>query len=185
MIAFAAHFTCTRSRLENSTASEPVLSPLVIDGLEFSREGRVIEGTVPLAVLQRLKHEVIGAEDDLCVRVEGWRDNDAKCGLRLVITGSIRLCCQRCLDGVDLPLNLDSRLRLVRPGENWPDDDLENDEVDAIAAEKEMDVLALVEDEVLLALPTVPRHTQCQPPQVVEIDYGSSPFKALAVLKKR
>ncbi len=184
MIAFATHVTRTRFRLAKLTASALVFSPLVIDSSEFSRQGRVIEGTVPLAILQRLKHELLDAEGDLSVRLEGWQDNGGKCGLRLAVAGGVRLRCQRCLEGIDLPLDIGSRFQLIRPGEDWPDDDLENDEMDAIAAEKELDVLALIEDEVLLALPIVARHAQCQPPQTAGIDHGTSPFKALAVLKK-
>lgn len=184
MIAFATHVTRTRFRLAKLTASAPVFSPLVIDSLEFARHGRVIEGAVPLACLQRLEDDLLAAEGDFSVRLQGWQDDDGKSWLRLTVAGGVRLCCQRCLEDIDLPLSVVSRLQLIRPGEDWPDDDLENDEADAIAAEKELDVLALIEDEVLLALPTAPRHAQCQPPQTAEIDYGSSPFMALAVLKK-
>jgi uncharacterized metal-binding protein YceD (DUF177 family) len=49
-------------------------------------------------------------------------------------------------------LRIKSRLQLVGP-EEWPDEDLADDSADAIEAEKELAVLSLVEDEVLLALP--------------------------------
>jgi uncharacterized metal-binding protein YceD (DUF177 family) len=54
-------------------------------------------------------------------------------------------------------LRIKSRLQLVGPGEEWPDEDLADDSADAIEAEKELAVLSLVEDEVLLALPIAPR----------------------------
>ena len=82
------------------------------------------------------------------------------------------------------PLAIKSRLQLIAPGEDWPDDDLEDDSADAIAAETALTVLSLVEDETLLALPIAPRHEQCESPSASAGGLGSSPFAALADLKK-
>jgi uncharacterized protein len=88
------------------------------------------------------------------------------------------------LGGVKFPLAITSRLQLMAPGEDWPDDDLDDDSIDAIAAETALSVLELVEDEVLLALPIAPRHEECESPSASASEHGSSPFSALAALKK-
>ncbi|MBB4010888.1 uncharacterized metal-binding protein YceD (DUF177 family) [Niveibacterium umoris] len=75
------------------------------------------------------------------------------------------------------------RFLLVPPGEVIPDDELEEDSFDAIAAERNLDVLALIEDELLLALPISPRHEVCDTPQPRERDDSASPFAALASLR--
>jgi uncharacterized protein len=85
---------------------------------------------------------------------------------------------------VRFPLSIHSRLQLIAPGEDWPDDDLVDDSTDAIAAEGELNVQSLIEDEVLLALPIAPRHEQCESPLANASEHGSSPFSALAALKK-
>ena len=72
----------------------------------------------------------------------------------------------------------------MAPGEEWPDDDLADDSTDAIEAEKELAVLSLIEDEVLLALPIAPRHEQCESPSGTAAEHGPSPFAALSALKK-
>ena len=95
------------------------------------------------------------------------------------------LRCQRCLEGVKFTLGIKSRLQLIGPGEEWPDEDLVDDSADAVVAEKELAVLTLIEDEVLLALPIAPRHEQCESPLANAGGQGSSPFAALAALKKR
>ena len=74
---------------------------------------------------------------------------------------------------------------MIAPGEEWPDDDLADDSADAIAAEKALAVLPLIEDEVLLALPIAPRHEKCESPSANASAHGSSPFAALVALKKQ
>jgi uncharacterized protein len=68
-----------------------------------------------------------------------------------------------------------------------PKDELENDEVDVIevGAGDRLDVLALIEDEIILALPLAPRHESCGLPRT---DCGAgreSPFAVLAGLSVR
>jgi uncharacterized protein len=68
-------------------------------------------------------------------------------------------------------------------------------EEDVLALEREQDALELVEDELLLALPLVPRHEECPQPLPLpaedlddEADAAPAkpnPFAALAQLKKK
>jgi len=156
----------------------------VIDCLEFARSGGVLERSVGLDELPRLAELLTTTAGSLSVRLEGWRDEQGKSWLQLDIAGEPVLCCQRCLGGMKYPLAIRSRLQLIAPGADWPDDDLEDDSADAIAADAELNVLSLVEDEVLLALPIAPRHEQCESPSASASGNGSSPFAALADLKK-
>jgi len=156
----------------------------VIDGLEFARSGGVLDRRLALAGLPRLADLLTTTEGFLSVRLEGWRDDQGKSWLQLDVAGEPVLCCQRCLGGVKFPLAIKSRLQLIAPGEDWPDDDLEDDSADAISAEGELNVLSLIEDEVLLALPIAPRHEHCESPLANASEHGSSPFSALAALKK-
>jgi uncharacterized protein len=156
----------------------------VIDCLEFARIGGVLERKVGLNELPRLADLLAGTAGFLSVRLEGWRDDAGKSWLQLDIAGDPLLCCQRCLSGVKVPLSIRSRLQLMAPGEEWPDDDLADDSTDAIEAETALVVLSLIEDEVLLALPIAPRHGQCESPAGKVTEHGSAPFAALAALKK-
>ncbi|MGP1676354.1 MAG: YceD family protein [Giesbergeria sp.] len=108
-----------------------------------------------------------------------------KPGIRLAVDGSVRLECQRCLGNVNWPLRLEARLELAS-GEAEvlaADDDIER-----VVAGRDMNVAALVEDEVILALPMVPKHEQCNAADVAAGAGGGaepSAFQALAALKKR
>ena len=156
----------------------------VLDCLEFARSGGVLERSIRLDELPRLADVLVTSEGVLSVRLEGWRDDAGKSWLQVDIAGEPVLCCQRCLGGVKFPLAISSRLQLIAPGEDWPDDDLVDDSADAITAEKALAVLSLIEDEVLLALPIAPRHEQCEAPSANATGHGASPFAALADFKK-
>jgi uncharacterized protein len=160
------------------------IAETVIDCLEFARSGGVLERRVGLGELPRLADLLSTSDGFLSVRLEGWRDDEGKSWLQLDLAGEPVLCCQRCLGGVKFPLAITSRLQLMAPGEDWPDDDLDDDSIDAIAAETALSVQDLVEDEVLLALPIAPRHEECESPSASASEHGSSPFSALAALKK-
>jgi uncharacterized protein len=155
-----------------------------IDSLAFARDGMRLTGQVPIAELSRLVDVVVDTEGAVEYRVMGEQDRDGKAYLLLDLVGDLNLRCQRCLETVVFPLQVASRFLLVPAGQNWPDDELTDDSFDAIAAEKEMALLPLIEDELLLALPIVPRHDVCEAlPSIVE-ENVPSPFAVLGKLKK-
>ncbi|MCX7149248.1 MAG: YceD family protein, partial [Rhodocyclales bacterium] len=162
-----------------------LIAGTVIDCLEFARSGGVLDRNVGLDELPRLADLLTTTAGVLSIRLEGWRDKQGKSWLQVDIAGEPVLRCQRCLGGVKFPLGIRSRLQLIAPGEEWPDDDLVDDSADAIEAEKALVVLPLIEDEVLLALPIAPRHEQCESPSANACGQGPSPFAVLAALKKQ
>jgi uncharacterized protein len=156
----------------------------VIDSLEFARSGSSLERRIEIRAMPRLAGLLVATEGSLLVRLAGRRTEDGKSWLQLDVVGEVELCCQRCLGGLRHELRIRSRLQLVGPGEEWPDEDLADDSADAIEAERCLALSSLVEDEVLLALPIAPRHEQCEAPSANAAGNGSSPFAALAALKK-
>ncbi|MFN7086777.1 MAG: YceD family protein [Burkholderiales bacterium] len=80
--------------------------------------------------------------------------------LRLQIDGPLHLRCQRCLGRLDYPLHLTNTLRLVEKGEKLDETLIDPEDDDCVEASDELDVLALVEDEILLSLPFSPRHEE-------------------------
>jgi uncharacterized protein len=156
----------------------------VLDGLAFANEGKTVTGFVAVAVLPRLVEELADNVGRLDCQVTGNRDGDGKCWLALEVSGTLGLVCQRCLKRLAFPVEIRTRLLLVPPGQAWPDEDLAEDGFDAIAAGKEMALLLLVEDEVLLALPIAPMHETCATPVPVVEEHEPSSFAMLAKLKK-
>lgn len=155
----------------------------VIDGPEFARLGRRLEFAVPVTDLPRLADSVAGDSGQLLCAVQGELGQEGDAFLVLSIGGRLILNCQRCLEAMEYPLQLSGRLMLVPAGSPWPDEELMEDGFDAIEAGREMALLPLIEDEVLLALPIAPCHESCDALMSYEKD-DPSPFAVLAKLKK-
>jgi uncharacterized protein len=160
----------------------------ITDVFRFAARGGVLEGEVPVARFSRLSDQLATSEGVVRWRISGSLGAENKPRLDLVASGRLELRCQRCLDGFDWDLAIEAALLPVRVGQNFPEDDLENDEVDVIevSGDGEFDVLLRVEDEIILALPIAPRHADCGMPGVVGANGGAheqSPFCALAGLR--
>jgi uncharacterized protein len=115
---------------------------------------------------------------------QAWLNVDARLTLPLV--------CQRCLGAVNEPIHIQRSYRFV---ESEAQAELEDEESgdDMLAISADFDLAALIEDEVLMDMPVVPRHGVC-PVTVklaaVDADFEAvsvkpNPFAALAVLKTK
>jgi uncharacterized protein len=129
-----------------------------IDGRDFARNARCLEGVLEAADAPRLA-ELGWQPAGLGYRIEGLRDGRGGEHLRVRASGRLRGVCQRCLQGLELEvaveedLELCDSLRLIETAE---------DDVDRVLAERAMPLEQLVEDELILALPIVPRHDRCE-----------------------
>ena len=103
--------------------------------------------------------------------------------LHLEVSGTIPLSCQRCLEAVPCDLDVDALLELVLVGAELSQDELEDDTRDFLPVERELDVVELVEDEILLALPVAPRHEKCGLPGAANAGERINPFAKLSALK--
>ncbi len=154
----------------------------IIDSAAFAREGRELTGVRPVSQFERLAEVVIAESGDLQFAVTGVREEGQNAlFLDVVASGTLMLRCERCLEAMPWPLKAEGRLLLVPPGQPLPDEELEEEDFDPIHASSTLDVLPLIEDEVLLALPFSPRHEQCAPPLPLGGAEKESPF---AVLKQ-
>ena len=158
---------------------------VVIDSLAFGHEGSSLQGELPLAALTRLDDLLTDSAGSLAYRIEGRVGYAKRSQLLLQVDGVLRLCCQRCLETLEYPLALRSLLEFVDSDGDLTQEELEDDSRDFLPAQKELDVAALIEDEILLALPTVPRHADCVLPGSGQGSAQEWPFSVLAGLKSR
>lgn len=158
--------------------------PKVIDSLAFAKAGSTAVGFIELATLPRLAESLADQQGRLACRVSGSLDAEGESWVTLEVSGSLALVCQRCLKNVAFPVDVRSRLLLVPAGRFWPDEELAEDGYDVVAAEKEMDLSLLIEDELLLVLPIAPTHDICEAPIPLIEELEPSPFAVLAKLKK-
>lgn len=160
----------------------------------FAEEGAELSAQTPLAEFARLAEEARGdvlapvdwsAQGELRnprhVRPQVW--------LHLQVDAVLPMVCQRCLERVDVPLQVDRDFRFVPDEETAALEDDESEE-DLLATSRAFDLLSLVEDELLMEVPLVPRHDVCPVPVPMSAqDAGfeqaerPNPFAGLKVLK--
>jgi uncharacterized protein len=158
-----------------------MLQPAAIDGLAFARNAAVLKGRLGMESLPRLAQSgCLGSVLDFVLT--GEINERGKPGLTLAVEGSVRLECQRCLGSLELPLHLEAQLEFA-PSE--AEIMAAADDIERVVASREMSVAALVEDEVLLALPMVPKHEQCSAAAGLGANATPSAFQAFATLRKR
>jgi DUF177 domain-containing protein len=131
---------------------------IVVNSLEFSRGAEVLRGKIAIAKLPRLNDYLCSSDGFIEYVLSGVVDPDGKSLLHLVVKGKLCLKCQRCLGELEHHVDLVSNLLLIENGQPFPEITEENEEMDCIPAETEMDVLALLEEEIILKLPISPKH---------------------------
>jgi uncharacterized protein len=155
----------------------------LIDSIDFARNGRKICGEVQMAALSRLRDMLSIDSGVLTYTVVGAQEGDRSI-LLLTLKGECTLRCQRCLEDFIYPFDLTSRFQLVTDEELAKLDG--DDSIDGIEAEPQLDVLALVEDEVLLSLPFAPKHLDDTCSALTKnLQQSANPFAMLAGLKMK
>ena len=173
------------------------LDPHRLDIMAFARAAGALEGTLPLAALERLAESSQPAAEVPPVRWQARAELRTPTGgaaqpwLHLQAQAQVQLTCQRCLQAMPAALEVDRWFRFA-PDEAAAaalDDEVEED---VLAVSRAFDLLALVEDELLMALPLVPRHDHCPvevPLQATDPGFEAAnaeqahPFAALARLR--
>lgn len=175
------------------------LDPKRLDVAALAGAGAELDGEWPAERLARLMAATLdppagAARAAIAWRVRGERRALAGAGVRpsieLGADTDVSLVCQRCLQPMNLPLRATRRIFFVDGEDAAVALDAETDD-DVLALAPALDLTALIEDELLLALPLVPRHEVCPEPlprAFVDDDFagpaGDNPFAALAVLKR-
>ena len=163
----------------------------------LAQDGQPWSEVTPLSDLQRLSDEAQGLAPDAAVqwqaRAELRPQNGAEdqVWLHLSAQASVPLTCQRCMAAVSTPLEVDQWYRFVESEEVAMAEDDEAEE-DLLVMVPQFDLLALLEDELLMALPLVPMHETCPvtpvfsagDPAVEAAEAKPNPFAVLGQLKK-
>lgn len=144
-----------------------------------------LAGHDSLVNYERLMQETRGLGADYALnwsaRFEAQADQagQPQVWLHLHVAVSLPLTCQRCLGGVDVPVQVDRSFRFV---ETEAQAELEDDESseDVLVSSREFDLRGLIEDEVLMDLPVVPRHDDCPVAiklEAADVDFEDAPVK--------
>lgn len=151
--------------------------------LTFAKSEGQLKGQVPLAQMPRLREETQGAVDAVAVHFDAQGDIRADAAgvdepwLHLNGHTTLTVTCQRCLTPVDVGIAFTRDFRFVATEALAEIEDEESEE-DVLVLSREFNVLELVEDELLMSIPPVPKHEVC--PQAVKLEAVDPDFDATA-----
>ena len=173
--------------------------PRHLDIQAFAQAGARLQGEGRLADWPRLLQEQRPGSDQpsgpvrwqLQGRMLPVAGGGAQVGLVLQAQVDLAMQCQRCLTPVLEPLVAEREFLFVADEATAEALDDES-EADVLVISRDFDALSLIEDELILSLPLVPRHDACPqtlPSQAVDPAFEQAserpnPFAALASLKK-
>lgn len=163
--------------------------PGKVDGWRMVAAGRVFQGRLPLAGMARLQGLLFDAEGEAVWSAEFGRDELEVAFVDVRVDAQLPLECRRTLQRFEHPVQVRQRYGLVR------------DEADEVALPEGYEALvpagdggvelaALVEDELILAVPLMPVQPGSESverdwPVDADEEKRANPFSALAALKKR
>ena len=157
---------------------------LIVDAFAFCRTSEQQAGKLSLSELPRLRAECVSDEGSLEWKLAGSAHANGYPALHLSVAGTVQLVCQRCLTPYVFQIHSEATM-ILAPDEEVADSidaSLEDDEIEVIVASKAFDIMVLIEDEALLAIPLSPKHEVC--PDKEKLDAFAtakkeSPFAAL------
>lgn len=176
--------------------------PRKLDVAAFARDAGSLQGQWPAAELARLADAAAPEAPASAWPAVQWsvrgelrtpRGSEPQTWLFLEASAQAALTCQRCLQPVPEALHLERWFRFARDENEAASLDADSDD-DVLALTRSLDLRELVEDELLLGLPLVPRHQVCPEALPVPSDDDvaeteregrPNPFAVLAALKKK
>lgn len=170
--------------------------PIEIDPFRFAQNGIQLEGQLQLSKMPRLTQSLLSNEGPVDVKMVFDVDEIGTPFMHGMFTSTVSMICERCMNPMDVALSADSFLAMV----------ISERKIEGLAEQYEPWLLenndpvvlsTIVEDELILSLPLVPRHQEmCLPSEAwtagvdddqteTESEKRESPFAVLAELKTK
>ncbi|SSY70431.1 YceD family protein [Alysiella crassa] len=164
-----------------------MLNRILIDPQAFVIKQETRHGSVLLNQLDKRtwSPDIADTATHIHYTLTGGVDRWQRPFLDLSVSGSLKLNCQRCMNPVDFPVNEQARIVLFDNEDKLDEAMLADDELDGMILTDELDILTLVEDQLLMALPISPKHDDCGNVNLDKVNQDKpNPFGVLAGLKK-
>ena len=169
-----------------------------LDVKAFAKAQMHLEGDTPVAEFERLAEDCVGeVTGHVAWSAQGAIDPDQSgkdaAWLHLEAKASVPLTCQRCLHPVPVELLIEQDFRFVPDEATALAEDDESEE-DLLVLVPELDVWELIEDELIMSAPIVPKHEICPATVTMSVadeafeealEAKPNPFAALAQLKQK
>ena len=162
--------------------------PETVKPFSLADSRQALDGDFPLARMPRLTEQLDDNGGSVAVALQFGLDSQRIPFVQGRIKADLTMTCQRCMEPVRVPVNIDVSLALLRSAAGM--NELPAQYEPLVVDTARMSLLTMVEDELLLALPVVAMHdtVDCHAGERDTTDDGqdqeSNPFAVLAGLKK-
>lgn len=172
---------------------------LIIDNIAFAKRGEQLNGQIAIASCQRLldflqskapdladANDFILATRDIGFSLTGELDALGRYFLHLVLDATLNTYCQRCLDSMALNLQLEFHYLISDRVAGLADNEFvdDSDEFDLQEPNQSMNLISLIEDELIMAMPIAPAHEFDCSKLTMQAGGKPNPFAALKGLIK-
>jgi uncharacterized protein len=140
-------------------SAQTITASTYVDSLRFARSGETLAGEYLVSDMSRLCDML--ASDDGVIRFQLSGSMAAgRPTLQLELATDLNMVCQRCLETYTQSVHGESIMPIARDERELARWEREDPLIDAQIADPRLDVRNLVEDEILLSLPLMPRHAE-------------------------
>ena len=168
--------------------------PVEVDPFRLAEARRLLDGEIPLTQMKRLLPLLAKPEGAVHLSLEFGIDSMGLATMTGTAQANLELLCQRCLESMAWPLELQLALAFIRP--NVDEAGIPGPYEPYVVESVPLRLSDMIEDEIILALPSIPRHelAQCSASEWLQADKSAankaaeddeqrqSPFSALADL---
>ncbi len=149
-----------------------------INPFQSAQRGLQVTGQIPIAKLERLSASLVDSQGFVEVELVFGVDEEKIRTLQGVATAKVRLACQRCLEPVAIELQATLNLGMVTSEEAAKNLPGRYDPL--VVAEPVLELHSVVEDELILCLPLIPQHDDCE----IQTSFGEAEAPAVEEVKK-
>jgi len=134
--------------------------PVEINPFRLIEQRKVLQGTISLQQLPRLLELAMQSEGEFEVQLDFSRSDSQLPQVTGAVKGQVALQCQRCLAPVMVEVDTESVVVLTESETDRRPEEAGHELY--IVQNERLFLQDFIEDEILLALPVVPRHEQCE-----------------------
>ncbi len=133
--------------------------PIYVNPWLLFRRGETLEGTLSLALMPNLQTAQRRQVGEARVRLMAKKRDDGRTVLRGEARAALVLQCQRCLEDFEETFIAPFEFVIVKSESQLAS---VSEQDDAIVVEEQLELAPLIEQELILALPMIAKHGDCQ-----------------------
>ncbi|PCJ44877.1 MAG: hypothetical protein COA99_06410 [Moraxellaceae bacterium] len=134
--------------------------PDLIKPIKHARQGLILKGMFPLERMTRLTSDAFSSDGVVEVDMVFTKDTEGYSILKGEVKTCVQLQCQRCLKGTGVSVELDLSLAFVTQESRIKQVPSIYEPV--LLESEEISLVELLEDELILALPIMAYHSDCE-----------------------